>query len=99
MIKAPYTIFGKTKDIPVVTYTDGKLDTPPKSSWDREVWIERDEDWYGTPNKGTFRVIERQAWLHVPDPPDTPEQIAKREAYAKERRRREYERLKLEFGE
>lgn len=32
MIRAPYTIFGKTKNIPVVTYTDGKLDVTPKST-------------------------------------------------------------------
>jgi hypothetical protein len=98
-MKAPYTIFGKTKDIPVVTYTNGKLDTPPKSTWDREKWIEREEEWYGLPNKGTVRVVERQAWLRVPDPPDTAEQIAEREAYVKKRSREEYERLKLEFGE
>lgn len=98
-MKAPYTIFGKTKDIPVVTYTNGKRDDPPKSSWGREMWIEREEDWYGVPNKGTVRTIERQAWLRVPDPPDTAEQIAEREAYVKKRSREEYERLKLEFGE
>jgi hypothetical protein len=62
-MKAPYTIFGKTRNIPVVTYTDGKLDNPPKSTWDKEMWIERGEDWYGVPNKGTIRIIERKAWL------------------------------------
>ena len=63
MIKAPYTIFGKTKNIPVVTYTDNKLDNPPKDSWDREMWIERGEDWYGLPRRGTVRVIERREWM------------------------------------
>ena len=62
-MKAPYTIFGKTRDIDVVTYTDGKRDDPPKSKWDREMWIERGEDWYGVPNKGTVRIVERKAWL------------------------------------
>jgi hypothetical protein len=62
-MKAPYTIFGKTRNIPVVTYTDGKLDNPPKSKWDREMWIQREEDWYGLPNKGTVRVVERSVWL------------------------------------
>lgn len=37
-MKAPYTIFGKTKQIPVVTYTDGKIDTPPKTIWHKEMW-------------------------------------------------------------
>ncbi len=97
-MKAPYTIFGKTKNIPVVTYTNGKLDTQPKDTWSKEKWIEREEDWYGVPNKGTVRVIERKAWLRVPDPPDTPEQIAKWQVYCKEQRRKQYEILKKEFG-
>lgn len=63
MVKAPYTIFGKTKNVPVVTYTDGKLDKSPKNSWDKEMWIEREEDWYGLPRKGTVRVIERREWM------------------------------------
>lgn len=62
-MKAPYTIFGQTRHIPVVTYTDNKLDNPPKSEWDKEMWIEREEDWYGLPRKGTVRVIERKVWL------------------------------------
>lgn len=62
-MKAPYTIFGQTKQIPVVTYTDNKLDNPPKSNWDWEMWVERGEDWYGLPHKGTVRVIERKVWL------------------------------------
>jgi len=62
-MRAPYTMFGKTIDIPVVTYTDNKLDDPPKSSWDREMWIQREEDWYGLPTKGTVRVVERRVWL------------------------------------
>lgn len=62
-MKAPYTIFGKTKQIPVVTYTDGKLDTPPKTVWHKEMWIEREEDMYGIPRKGTVRIIERREWM------------------------------------
>ena len=64
MIKAPYTIFGKTKNIKVVTYTDGKIDKPPKKTWDKEMWIEREEEWYGLPNKGIVRVIERREWMN-----------------------------------
>lgn len=62
-VYAPYTIFGRTIDVPVVTYTDGKRDNPPKKIWDKEMWIEREEDWYGLPNKGTIRVVERQEYL------------------------------------
>lgn len=62
-MKAPFTIFGKTKQIPVVTYTDGKIDTPPKAVWQKEMWIEREEDMYGIPRKGTVRIVERRAWM------------------------------------
>jgi hypothetical protein len=62
-VYAPYTIFGRTIDVPVVTYTDGKRDNPPKRIWDKEMWIEREEDWYGLPNKGIVRVVERQEYL------------------------------------
>lgn len=63
MIKAPYTIFGKTKNIKVVTYTDGKIDNPPKEQWGKEMWVEREEDMYGVPRKGTVRIIERSEWM------------------------------------
>lgn len=63
MIKAPYTIFGRTKQIPVVTYTNGSLDDTPKAEWHKEMWIEREEDWYGLPRTGTVRVIERRIWM------------------------------------
>lgn len=62
-MKAPYTTFGQTRMIPVVTYTDGKLDVPPKTVWHKDMWIEREEDWYGLPRKGTVRIIERKVWL------------------------------------
>lgn len=63
-IRAPFAMFGVTRNIPVVTYTNGKLDNPPKTSWDKEMWIEREEDWYGLPRKGTVRVVTRQKWMY-----------------------------------
>lgn len=63
MSKAPFTIFGKTKQIPVVTYTNAKLDTPPKTSWQKEMWIEREEDMYGIPRQGTVRIVDRKVWM------------------------------------
>lgn len=70
-MNAPYTIFGKTKMVPVVTYTNGKKDEPSKIEWDHDLWIERGEDWYallGPPyNKSTVRVIEREVWLRSKD--------------------------------
>jgi hypothetical protein len=74
MTKAPYTMFGKTKNVKLVTYTNGsdgrpQLDNPPKSKWDNEIWIERGEDWYGlhhyTKNGKTVRVVTREDWLRI----------------------------------
>lgn len=66
-MKAPYTIFGKTLDIPVVTYTDDVKDEPAKDAWDATLWVEHGEDYYGLMSpeyKGkTVRIIERQIWL------------------------------------
>jgi long-subunit acyl-CoA synthetase (AMP-forming) len=68
-MKVPYTIFDETKDIELVTYTNGKEDSPPKTTWDDELWIERGEDWYALEyyrRKGkTVRVITREDWLRT----------------------------------
>jgi len=62
-MKAPYTIFGKTRDVPVVVYLNGKK--TDLTEWDEELWIERGEDWYGLEHsKGKrVRIIERNEWL------------------------------------
>lgn len=71
-MNAPYTIFEKTKMVPVVTYTNRKLDEPPKEIWDYELWVERGEDFYALDsidreNPGcTVRIIEREVWLRCP---------------------------------
>lgn len=68
-MKAPYALFKSTpaRMVEVVTYTDGKKDDPPKDVWDKDLWIERGEDWYALCNKdyahGTIRVIERSEYL------------------------------------
>lgn len=66
-MNAPHTEFGKTKLCPVVTYTDGQLDTPPKESWNKTLWVERGEDEYALLNpdfaRGTVRVVDRSVWL------------------------------------
>jgi hypothetical protein len=67
-MKAPYTMFGITKMVPVEVFNNkGRL--PEETSWDEELWIERGEDWYalGSPqlvNK-KVRVITRDAWLQA----------------------------------
>jgi hypothetical protein len=62
---AKYIIFGKTLEIPIVTWTNNKEDIPPKKEWDEDYYIEMDEDWYGLmwyARKGkTVRVITNRA--------------------------------------
>ncbi len=64
---APYTKFGMTLMIPVVTFTDSKEDKPPKSEWFETLWVERGEDWYALMYSGwkgrTIRVVDRAAWI------------------------------------
>jgi hypothetical protein len=44
---APYTVFGKTLEIPIVTWTNNKEDVPHKKEWHEDYYIEMPEDWYG----------------------------------------------------
>lgn len=66
-MNAPFTIFGKTKDVPVVTFTEGIQDKEPKAEWRETYWTERGEDYYAFLNpefkRGTIRVVERVVWL------------------------------------
>ena len=64
-MKAPYTIFGKTKMVEVVVYeNDKKIES---DTWDEEYWIERGEDWYGLMSSNfknkKVRIITREEWL------------------------------------
>lgn len=66
MNTSPYSIFGKTADVKVEIYVDANyIDDIPK--WDKELWVERGEDWYAFANtdfKGK-RVIKRDEWLRA----------------------------------
>ena len=67
-MKAPYSIFGKTKLLEVETYTNGHKDEIASATWRETIWVERGEDWYAlTSNSGTVRVIEREKWLRAPE--------------------------------
>lgn len=65
LMNAPYTIFGKTKMIPVKVYLNNK--EIESDTWDEEWWIEREEDWYGLMSSNTkdkkVRIIERDIWI------------------------------------
>jgi hypothetical protein len=64
-MKAPYTIFGKTKNVPVVVWQGNK--PTELTEWDEELWVERGEDWYALMSRELVhkrvRIIERSAWL------------------------------------
>jgi hypothetical protein len=65
MKTAPYTIFGKTKQVPIrVVQNNETIET---DEWDENLWIKRGEDWYalGSPQlKGKrVKIIEREVWL------------------------------------
>jgi hypothetical protein len=65
---APYTSFGKTKNIPVKVWYNGKID-PTLTEWDETLWIERGEDWYALSSSGLrdkrVRIIERDLWVRL----------------------------------
>ena len=63
-MKAPYTIFGKTKNVPVKVWYQNEYH-PEMTEWDDEIWIERGEDWYQlmSVKDKRVRVIERNVWL------------------------------------
>jgi hypothetical protein len=71
MIKkfAPYTFFDTTLPVLVKTmeYPWKEFDNPPKDKWDKELWIERAEDWYALSSlKGkVVRIVERNMWLYA----------------------------------
>jgi hypothetical protein len=64
-MKAPYTIFGQTKQIEVVVYKNNqKIES---TDWDEDYWIEIPEDWYGLMASNfkdkKVRIITREEWL------------------------------------
>lgn len=68
MSAAPYTAFGKTKNVPVEVYENGKY-SDDRPEWDDELWVERGEDWYGLMAQNMknkrVRVIQRDKWLRA----------------------------------
>lgn len=43
-MKAKYTAFGKTVELPVIIYYQNQ--EVDSDSWDETLWVEREEDWY-----------------------------------------------------
>jgi hypothetical protein len=62
MIKAPFTMFGVTKDVPVIVIVNGVHD-PKETTWDEEYYAERHEDLYGLRSQGKkVRLVTGEAW-------------------------------------
>lgn len=67
MIKLPFTMFGQTKNVRLITHTKGKNDNPPKRKWSKTLWIERPEDEYALMSDEykniTVRLVYRNDWV------------------------------------
>lgn len=65
MRKAPFSMFGKTVDVPVRIFVDGAEVPDDGESWARESWMERPEDWYAfNAWRGErVRVVTPQMWM------------------------------------
>ena len=65
MKTAEYTIFGKTKHVPIKVWQNNKQ--IESDNWDIDLWVERGEDWYALMSKDLVnkkvRIIERDIWL------------------------------------
>jgi len=65
MKTAEYTIFGKTKQVPIKVWQNNKQ--IESDTWDTDLWVERGEDWYALMSKELVnkkvRIIERDIWL------------------------------------
>lgn len=66
-MKAPYTSpWGETKIVPVVIHGFHGI-ISGETTWDEELWVERDEDWYALQSpqlrNKKVRVVTREEWL------------------------------------
>lgn len=61
----PYkSIFGDTVDIPVSVYDSSTKTWDENPEWDRDLWVEREEDMYALIGlTGRTRVIRRSVYL------------------------------------
>jgi len=69
MKRAPYTAFNQVRNVPIQVYVNGRAQ-PGRLDWEREMWVERGEDWYGMMSPGyrdrPVRVVTRTEWLNSP---------------------------------
>lgn len=64
-MKAPYTLFGQTRNVEVKVYVNAQL--TGFTTWEKTLWVERGEDWYSfesdeLKNK-KVRVVQRSEWI------------------------------------
>lgn len=68
-MKAPCTIFGKTKMLEVVVYFNNRI-LSDATEWDHELIIDRAEDWYALMSPSfknqKVRVISLDEWRKIP---------------------------------
>ena len=59
--KVAYTSFGKTKAVPRKIYV-GRKHNPECTEYEKTLWVEREEDWYGLSMAPTL-VVTREDWI------------------------------------
>jgi hypothetical protein len=66
-MKSLYTKNGETKELPVITWTDGKEDKIAKTHWNREVYFDSEDDcsYDRRLMYGTTRIITKDMWSHA----------------------------------
>ena len=67
LLKAPFEMFGKTKDVEVRVYREGRR--THETEWDISSWMERGEDWYAFDSpqwRGKrVRIVTPEMWRNA----------------------------------
>lgn len=68
-MKAPYTMYGQMRYVPVITFTNCQRDEYPKDTWNKELWIQDPADLLCLNAQGfkgkIVRVVYREDWLRA----------------------------------
>lgn len=69
MRRAPFTLFGKTRLVRIVTYTKGEKDSPPRADWNQTLWADDNNEQHvgrvSAELPGTTRVVLAGDWANA----------------------------------
>jgi len=64
---AQFSLFGETKEIPIIVYVNGK--STDLTEWDITLWVEKAEDYYSLSasehKDKRVRIVTRENWIKV----------------------------------